>query len=184
MVFPCPQIDASASGPNAATTAGMRRRSTRRSHSRPDGRGARCRKPHGQSSSIDPSRTCSRSSRTARPECSGGPASSTSRTCRATVSGLSTSRASRAPAAAASPPTTRSRRWTPGAASPSRPSPVRFAHPVSTAFRPPTAGPRLTFSLAAELGFLKRLMMGGAVQGSMDAEMKALDTLKQVLENR
>ena len=43
-------------------------------------------------------------------------------------------------------------------------------------------GTRLTFSLAAELGFVKRLLMGGAVQSSMDGEMRALDTLKQKLE--
>jgi carbon monoxide dehydrogenase subunit G len=44
-------------------------------------------------------------------------------------------------------------------------------------------GTRLTFALDAQLGFLKRLMMGNAVQGSMDAEMKGLDKLKQVLES-
>jgi carbon monoxide dehydrogenase subunit G len=41
---------------------------------------------------------------------------------------------------------------------------------------------RLTFSLDAQLGFVKRLLMGGAVQRSMDAEMAALDRLKDVLE--
>ena len=41
---------------------------------------------------------------------------------------------------------------------------------------------RLTFSLSAELGFLKQLLMGGAVQRTMDAEMDALDRLKQVVE--
>jgi uncharacterized protein YndB with AHSA1/START domain len=40
----------------------------------------------------------------------------------------------------------------------------------------------LTFSLEAELGGLKRLLMGGAVQKTMDAEMAALDRLKSVLE--
>jgi uncharacterized protein YndB with AHSA1/START domain len=44
-------------------------------------------------------------------------------------------------------------------------------------------GTRLTFSLAAELGFLKRLLMGGQVQKSMDAEMAALDRLKLLLES-
>jgi carbon monoxide dehydrogenase subunit G len=43
-------------------------------------------------------------------------------------------------------------------------------------------GTRLTFSLAAELGLLKRLLMGRAVQRTMDAEMQATDTLKRVLE--
>jgi uncharacterized membrane protein len=41
---------------------------------------------------------------------------------------------------------------------------------------------RLTFSLSAQLGFLKGLLMTGAVQSSMDAEMAALDNLKRVLE--
>jgi carbon monoxide dehydrogenase subunit G len=43
-------------------------------------------------------------------------------------------------------------------------------------------GTRLTFSLDAKVGGLKGLLMGKAVQGSMDAEMAALDTLKSVLE--
>ena len=43
-------------------------------------------------------------------------------------------------------------------------------------------GTRLTFSLDAELGPLKRLVMGRAVQGSMDAEVASLARLKQVLE--
>jgi uncharacterized membrane protein len=41
---------------------------------------------------------------------------------------------------------------------------------------------KLTFSLDAQLGFVKRLLMGGAVQKSMDAEMAGLDRLKTVLE--
>ena len=41
---------------------------------------------------------------------------------------------------------------------------------------------RLTFSLDADLGFLKGLLMGSAVQASMDAEMAALDNLKRILE--
>jgi uncharacterized membrane protein len=41
---------------------------------------------------------------------------------------------------------------------------------------------RLTFSLDAELGGWKRLLMGGAVQQTMDAEMVALDRLKELLE--
>ena len=43
-------------------------------------------------------------------------------------------------------------------------------------------GTRLTFSLQAEVGGWKRLVMGGAVQSTMDAEMAALDRLKAVLE--
>jgi uncharacterized protein YndB with AHSA1/START domain len=40
----------------------------------------------------------------------------------------------------------------------------------------------LTFSLDAQVGGLKGLLMGGAVQKTMDAEMAALDRLKSVLE--
>jgi uncharacterized protein YndB with AHSA1/START domain len=40
----------------------------------------------------------------------------------------------------------------------------------------------LTFWLKAEVGGLKGLLMGGAVQKTMDAEMAALDRLKAVLE--
>lgn len=42
----------------------------------------------------------------------------------------------------------------------------------------------LTFSLDAQVGGLKGLLMGGAVQKTMDAEMAALDRLKSVLEAR
>jgi uncharacterized membrane protein len=42
---------------------------------------------------------------------------------------------------------------------------------------------KVAFSLDAQLGFLKRLLMGRAVQGSMNAEMRALDKLKKVLES-
>ena len=40
----------------------------------------------------------------------------------------------------------------------------------------------LTFSLSAEIGGLKGLLMGGAVQKTMAAEVAALDRLKSVLE--
>jgi carbon monoxide dehydrogenase subunit G len=40
----------------------------------------------------------------------------------------------------------------------------------------------LTFRLSAEIGGWKKLLMSGAVQKTMDAEMAALDTLKRVLE--
>lgn len=43
-------------------------------------------------------------------------------------------------------------------------------------------GTRLSFSLDAELSGLKKLLMGGAVQSTMNAEMGALDRLKAVLE--
>jgi len=41
---------------------------------------------------------------------------------------------------------------------------------------------RLSFSLDAQLSGLKRLLMGGAVQSTMNGEMAALDRLKAVLE--
>jgi uncharacterized protein YndB with AHSA1/START domain len=44
------------------------------------------------------------------------------------------------------------------------------------------AGTAITFSLQAELGGLQKLLMGGAVQSTMNAEMQALDRLKAVLE--
>ena len=40
----------------------------------------------------------------------------------------------------------------------------------------------LTFALRAELSGWKRLVMNGAVQSTMDAEMGALDRLKAILE--
>ena len=40
----------------------------------------------------------------------------------------------------------------------------------------------LTFSLEAELSGWKRLLMGGQVQATMDAEMRALDRLQEILE--
>jgi uncharacterized protein YndB with AHSA1/START domain len=43
-------------------------------------------------------------------------------------------------------------------------------------------GTILTFALQAELTGWKRLVMGGAVQSTMDAEMVALDRLKDLLE--
>jgi uncharacterized membrane protein len=41
----------------------------------------------------------------------------------------------------------------------------------------------LNFGLQAELGGIKKLLMGGAVQKTMDAEVAALERLKQVLES-
>jgi uncharacterized protein YndB with AHSA1/START domain len=40
----------------------------------------------------------------------------------------------------------------------------------------------LTFRLSAEISGLKKLLMSGAVQKTMDAEMAGLDRLKRVLE--
>jgi uncharacterized protein YndB with AHSA1/START domain len=47
---------------------------------------------------------------------------------------------------------------------------------------PDGAGTQLTFSLEAELSGWKKLVMGGAVQSTMDAEVANLDRLKAVLE--
>jgi uncharacterized protein YndB with AHSA1/START domain len=44
-------------------------------------------------------------------------------------------------------------------------------------------GSRLTFSLHAELGGIKKLLMGGAVQKTMDAEVAATERLKELLES-
>jgi uncharacterized protein YndB with AHSA1/START domain len=41
---------------------------------------------------------------------------------------------------------------------------------------------RLTFSLDAQLTGLRRLLMGGSVQRTMDAEVRTLDNLRRVLE--
>jgi hypothetical protein len=51
-------------------------------------------------------------------------------------------------------------------------------------FTPAGDGTDVRMSLDADLGFLKGLLMGGMVQGSMDAEMAALDTAKQAIEGR
>lgn len=49
-----------------------------------------------------------------------------------------------------------------------------------------SAGPTstsVTFSLSADLSGIKKLLMSGAVQKSMDGEMAALDTAKRLLES-
>ena len=46
------------------------------------------------------------------------------------------------------------------------------------------SGTTVAFSLDAEVTGWKKLVMGGAVQKSMDAEMAALDRAKAVLEGR
>ena len=45
-------------------------------------------------------------------------------------------------------------------------------------------GTRLTFSLQAELSGIKKLLMSGAVQKTMDAEVAATERLKQLLETQ
>jgi carbon monoxide dehydrogenase subunit G len=47
---------------------------------------------------------------------------------------------------------------------------------------PTASGVDVAFSLSAELGGLKRFLLGGPVQSSMDGEMAALDTAKRLLE--
>jgi carbon monoxide dehydrogenase subunit G len=47
---------------------------------------------------------------------------------------------------------------------------------------PTAAGVDVAFSLSAELGGLSKFLLSGPVQGSMDAEMAALDTAKKLLE--
>jgi uncharacterized protein YndB with AHSA1/START domain len=44
------------------------------------------------------------------------------------------------------------------------------------------AGTNLTFALDAELSGIRGMFMGGAVQRTMDQEVKTLDNLKRVLE--
>jgi uncharacterized membrane protein len=45
------------------------------------------------------------------------------------------------------------------------------------------SGTRLTFSLKTELGGIMRLLMGGAVQKTMDSEVEATERLKSHLES-
>ncbi len=40
---------------------------------------------------------------------------------------------------------------------------------------------RLTFSLSAELGGFKRLLMGGAVQATMDTEVRTIERIEDLL---
>ena len=46
----------------------------------------------------------------------------------------------------------------------------------------PNGGTNLTFSLDAELSGIRKLLMAGAVQKTMDAEVRTLDNLKHNLE--
>jgi len=49
-------------------------------------------------------------------------------------------------------------------------------------FAPSGGGTEATFSLAADLGGLKGLLLGRPVQASMDGEMASLDTAKRMIE--
>ena len=50
-------------------------------------------------------------------------------------------------------------------------------------FEPVEGGTRVSFALDARLGGLRGLVMGSAVQKTMNAEVRALDALKRVLES-
>jgi len=50
-------------------------------------------------------------------------------------------------------------------------------------FEAVAGGTRVAFSLDARLGGLRGLVMGSAVQKTMNAEVRALDALKRVLES-
>jgi uncharacterized protein YndB with AHSA1/START domain len=49
-------------------------------------------------------------------------------------------------------------------------------------FEAADGGTRLTFALDAELTGLRKAVMAGAVQKTMDAEVRTLDNLKRILE--
>ena len=49
-------------------------------------------------------------------------------------------------------------------------------------FEPVEGGTRLTFSLRARLSGLKKLLMAGAVQRTIDAEVAATERLRSLLE--
>ena len=49
-------------------------------------------------------------------------------------------------------------------------------------FEPVDGGTRVTFALEAELTGIKKLLMGGAVQKTMDAEVQATERMKGLLE--
>jgi uncharacterized membrane protein len=51
-------------------------------------------------------------------------------------------------------------------------------------FEPSGEGTRVTFALDADLGGLRGLLLGRAVQRTMQAEVGALERLKEVLESR
>ncbi len=61
-------------------------------------------------------------------------------------------------------------------AGPVRPTGEYILEPVAD-------GTHLTCALQAELGGIKRLLMGGAVQKTMDAEVESTEKLKSLLES-
>ena len=54
---------------------------------------------------------------------------------------------------------------------------------VDTSLEAVDGGTLLTFTLDAELSGLRKLLMGSMVQKTMDAEVRAIDKLKRVLES-
>jgi uncharacterized protein YndB with AHSA1/START domain len=64
---------------------------------------------------------------------------------------------------------------------------VAIAGPVRPAgtylFEEVPGGTRVSFSLQAELDGIKRLLLGGAVQKTMDAEVAATEQLRSILES-
>ena len=50
-------------------------------------------------------------------------------------------------------------------------------------FEAADGGTRLTFGLDAELSGIRGLLMGGAVQRTMDEEVRTLENLKKILES-
>ena len=76
-----------------------------------------------------------------------------------------------------SPPTNRTPGW------PSKRSPARFVPKGEYLLDEVDGGTHLTFALHAELGGIKKLLMGGAVQKTMDSEVEATERLKSLLES-
>ncbi|GAA4480355.1 SRPBCC family protein [Microbacterium panaciterrae] len=72
-------------------------------------------------------------------------------------------------------------------AAPTRYAFATIAGPVRPAgsydFAASEGGTQVRFSLSVELGGVKKLLMGGPVQKSMDGEMAALDKAKALLES-
>ncbi len=63
-----------------------------------------------------------------------------------------------------------------GIAGPVRPTGEYFLEDVD-------GGTDLTFALRADLGGIKKLLMGGAVQKTMDSEVEATERLKRLMES-
>jgi uncharacterized protein YndB with AHSA1/START domain len=49
-------------------------------------------------------------------------------------------------------------------------------------FQPAGTGTEASFSLSADIGGIKRFLLSGPVQRSMDGEMRSLDTAKRLIE--